>query len=264
MNKQITWKALNAYVDGELSATNAAEVAKAVAQDAELAQRVAHLTSLKATLGKLQPCDNHGIDLDDIVDKRSRGLQRVASVAGIFLLGALLAGLVLMGKTPLTLDQMAYAEAIHHEWLKSEKQISDSVQNGKLKVALQTMNFNAYIPDLSKVNLSYDAVKTILMGKDVGLHIGYKGPSGCMVSLIAFRNPLDLGDDLAAYRQDQRTVYGWKTGKEGFYLLANHMDPGRLLEIAHVLYNLMQTRSVLNEQSMAALDQAKASSQPCA
>ena len=43
------WTKLNAYVDGELDAEGAAEVASAIARDPELAARVATLSKLKAT-----------------------------------------------------------------------------------------------------------------------------------------------------------------------------------------------------------------------
>ncbi|MCH6588383.1 MAG: zf-HC2 domain-containing protein, partial [Proteobacteria bacterium] len=48
--RQPDWQTLSAYVDGELSAAEAAEVARALADDRTLAGRVASLTRLKATV----------------------------------------------------------------------------------------------------------------------------------------------------------------------------------------------------------------------
>lgn len=262
MNKQITWKALNAYVDGELSPGDAAEVARAVAEDAALAQRVAYLTSLKSVVSELQPCDTPAIDLVS-PDRHPWWLSRVASVAALSLLGVLLASLMFVGRQMSPPDQIVYAEAVHGEWQVSSLQASDSDQSDMLKVSLEALKLNVQIPDLSKVQLSYDGIKAVAMGADQGLHIGYRGPKGCMVSLVAFNNPKDLTEDLGVFERDDRTVYGWRVRNTGFYLLAYRMDHKRLLEIARVVHRLIQTHSVLDNRSILALDQAKAASQPC-
>jgi anti-sigma factor RsiW len=44
------WQTLNAYVDGELSAAESAEVARALAEDPALVDQVASLTRLKAAV----------------------------------------------------------------------------------------------------------------------------------------------------------------------------------------------------------------------
>ena len=262
MNKQIAWKALNAYVDGELSPGDAAEVARAVVEDAALAQRVAYLTSLKAAVSELQLCDSPAIDLS-ASGRRLGRLSWVASVAIFSLLGVLLSSLVFVGEQMIPSDQIVYAEAAHGEWQASSLQASDSDQSGRLKVTLDMLELNVHIPDLSKVRLTYDGIKTVAMGTDEGLHIGYRGPHGCMVSLIAFKNPKDLTSDIRAFERDDRTVYGWRARNTGFYLLAFRMDPHRLTEIARVVHRLMQTHSVLDSQSVLTLKQAKAASKPC-
>ena len=45
-----TWETLNAYMDGELSTAEAAKVARAVAERPLLADQIAYLSRLKATV----------------------------------------------------------------------------------------------------------------------------------------------------------------------------------------------------------------------
>ncbi len=262
MNKQIAWKALNAYVDGELSPADAAGVAKAVAEDTALARQVAYLTSLKARVSELQPCHTPTIDLSD--PGRHYGQSAlVASVALFTLLGVLLSGLVFMGGRTLPAGQIAYAEAAHGEWRISSTKASQPDQSEVLKASLEALKLDVQIPDLTKVRLTYDGIRKVTMGADDGLHIGYRGPHGCMVSVIVFDNPKDLTEDIGVFKRSDRTVYGWRTRSTGVYLLADRMDPNRLLEITRVVHRLMKTQSLLDGQSIIALDRAKAAGQPC-
>ncbi|MBT3305927.1 MAG: hypothetical protein HN377_05525, partial [Alphaproteobacteria bacterium] len=49
-NEAITFEILNAYVDGELDSASTAEVARAVAEDGELARQVAAISRLRSVL----------------------------------------------------------------------------------------------------------------------------------------------------------------------------------------------------------------------
>ncbi|MET0084726.1 MAG: hypothetical protein ABW079_17125 [Sedimenticola sp.] len=262
MKQQIAWETLNAYVDGELSPADAAEVAAAVAEDVALARQVADLTSLKAAVSESNHCESPDVDLE-AATRNHGGLARVASVAAVFLMGAVLSGLLFMGGHLSPPDQIVYAEAVHGEWLASSREVGERNQARQLKVGLQELRLKVRIPDLTKVSLTHDGIKKISIGKGSGLHIGYRGPKGCMLSLVVFKNPRGLGEALGEYSRDDRTVYGWRTRNTGFYLLAYRMDPGRLSEIARVVHRMVQTRSVLDGQSIVALQEAKAASQPC-
>ncbi|MEN8108164.1 MAG: hypothetical protein ABFS22_09175 [Pseudomonadota bacterium] len=262
MRKQITWDALNAYVDGELSPVDAAEIAKAVAEDSDLAARVARLSTLKAAFYSLRPVDRPAIELDSSSKQRT-WLPWVASLAVFTLLGAILGGVMLARDQAISPAEIARAEAVHHEWLTSTKRFENEDQSEVLDVSMEILQLDAYVPDLSNVNLVYDGIRKISIRSGEGLHIGYRGPHGCMVSLVVFHDPRDLSANIKALDRGDRIVYGWRVHQTGFYLLASRMDPNRLSEIAKVVYRITQTKSPLDAQSILALNKAKASSQPC-
>jgi len=163
--------------------------------------------------------------------------------------------------------EIARAEAVHHEWLTSTERFENDDQSEVLNVNIETLQLDAYVPDLSNVNLVYDGVRKISTSSGEGLHIGYRGPNGCMVSLVVFHDPGDLSADIKAIDRGDRTVYGWRVHQTvhqtGFYLLASRMDPNRLSEIARVVYRITQSKSPLDARSIVALNRAKASSRPC-
>ncbi|GMR18772.1 MAG: hypothetical protein BMS9Abin33_1213 [Gammaproteobacteria bacterium] len=158
---------------------------------------------------------------------------------------------------------IARAEAVHHGWLISTERFENDNQSALLDVNIETLQLDAYVPDLSDVNLVYDGIRKISIRSGEGLHIGYRGPHGCMVSLVVFHDPRDSSAEIKALHRGDRIVYGWRVNQTGFYLLASRMDPNRLSEIAKVVYRITQTKSPLDAQSVVALNKAKALSQPC-
>jgi hypothetical protein len=158
---------------------------------------------------------------------------------------------------------MRLAEAIHTEWLVSHSQQSDSHHEALFKTTLEELYLDAYLPDLSKVDLSFSGIRRLTTSGVDGVHIGYVGPSGCMVSLVVIRNHIRLSKDIAYFKASGRPVYGWRVGKAGFYLLAHKMDSDRLYEIAKVVHRLTRIRLPLDPQSVITLKDARTSSEPC-
>ena len=85
-NSKITFEMLNAYVDGELDATAAAEVAGAVAKDSELAREVAALSRLRSAV-------NESFEAPSLSIPATRAAKgRVLAIAASIALAMLIAG----------------------------------------------------------------------------------------------------------------------------------------------------------------------------
>jgi hypothetical protein len=265
MKERIGWETINQYVDGELPPRDAAEVAQAVATDPEYAEQVAVLSSLKAAVA--HSTDGLGAKIKFRQPRKTKlrhtWIPLVASLATVLLLGSLMSILVLKTDFIYPVSGMRLAEAIHTEWLDSRAQQSDSGHEALLKTTLEGLYLDAYVPDLSKVDLSFSGIRRVTTHGVEGVHIGYMGPSGCMVSLVVFRNHIRLPEDIAYFKASERPVYGWRVGKTGFYLLAHKMDSSRLYKIAKVVHRLTRIRLPLDPQSIIVLRDARTSSEPC-
>lgn len=255
---------LSAYVDGELSASEKAEIANAIAVDSELARQVAVLSSLKAAVaaGDCGLKESLDIDLDGPAKKR-KNLPWVAVVAGMATVGILLATLILTSESLLPNQGLQLAEEVHMSWLEEQnKSVSIEYQRSSF-LALDSLPVDAYVPDLTKVNLAFSGIRKISSGISKGVHIGYQGPSGCMVSLVVLENTVGLSSELAYFEKGEHLLYGWQVNKTGFYLLAYKMDPSRLMKVADVVNRLTRERLPLDADSIIALKDARSASKPC-
>src|SRR3546814_10795929 len=118
-----TWQDRNAYVDGERPADTAAEVARAVAADWKLAERVAALAQLKASAGEalaVSPSEIPPLHLPrHAVPARRRIPGRLFACAAASLLVVLagLASLSAISHRDTGQVWLAAAQARHQEWL---------------------------------------------------------------------------------------------------------------------------------------------------
>jgi len=261
MRNKIDWQIINAYIDGALSAQDAAEVAKAVAGDASLAKQVATLTSLKAAVAGALQERAPDVTLHDASSRR--WLPWVASIAWALIAGAVVLALMLSTEWMRPATGLSTAEQAHQAWLQAGAGGSQKSEAGMLRTNLSLLELDAYVPDLSKVNLSFNGIRRI-SSHGGGLHIGYVGPSGCMVSLVVLKLQAGLPDSLQRFERGDHVAYGWSVGQASFYLLANRMDPLRFTEIAKVVHRLTRIRVPLDPQSVLALNQARQSAGPCA
>jgi hypothetical protein len=262
MKSHYNWETLNAYVDGELSAEENAGVANAIVLDPDLARQFATLSTLKATLAAAGCSQDELYDID-LPSKEKTWLPWVAASVIAVALGSILAWLIIGNNLLLPIDGMQLAEKTHTEWLEeSTSTASHNLQQITLR-DLDYLHINAYVPDLSGVNLAFSGIRKISSGKSQGMHIGYQGPSGCMVSLVVLNKPMGLSDELASFERDQNLLYGWQVKQTVFYLLAFKMDPQRLAKVARVVNKLTRERLPLDPESIIALNQARSESQPC-
>ena len=262
MKSQHDWETLNAYVDGELSPNENADLANAIALDPVLAQQFATLSTLKATLAAANCSHDETYDID-LARKPKNWLPWAAASVIAISLGSIITWLIMGGNLLLPIDGIELAEKAHIEWLEQKTSVVADNTRRVSTDAIDTLQRRTYVPDLSGVALEFSGVRKISSGKSNGLHIGYLGPSGCMVSLIVLNKPMGLSNELASFERDRHLLYGWQVDQTVFYLLAYKMDAQRLAKVARVVNRLTRERLPLDVESIIALNQARSASKPC-
>jgi anti-sigma factor RsiW len=254
----VEWETLNAYVDGELTPAETAQVAEQLAQDPGLARRVAELSRLKSTLFDLrQPCP-------EPIRLKPAGYRRRGLVAALFLFMALFSGWQLFEERALPPDLVAQAVVAHNGWLSGGHAEKAGASGELLKSSLKRLQLDAYVPDLSRAGLSYDGIRPVSFQSQKGLHVGYRGPHGCRVSLVVFKDDSRRsGKAIDTFAYGGYQIYGWQVRGAAYYLLAPRMDPQRLQQIARVVQRMTRSHRTMDGRAMMALQQARDASTPC-
>ena len=252
-----SWSMLNAYVDGELEAEQAAQVAAAIAADRGLAAQVATLTRLRATL-RAMPADD-AVPAFVLAPGGTRLWSWRRPAVAILVACSIGGGwLALHHGTP-TAMPIADAVAAHRLWLSQ----APSAQTQRLGVELAGADVDA-LPDLSLASL-----RLVHLSLDPsaraggGILAGYVGPNGCRVGLwIA---PVDA---MLPERPDLRdregfAIRAWRGSHASYALIGQGIDPARFDGIAALVARLtLDDRSVPREQ-IAALAEARTVKVPC-
>jgi hypothetical protein len=262
MNSRYNLEILNAYVDGELSAREKAEVANAIASNPDLARQAATLSSLKASLAASNPGDQEQFNFE-LPRKHNFRPRLVAAIAGLMVIGAVIAFVITNTSSLLPNQGLLLAEQAHNNWLQEEIFHTTNELHQTSTLIPENLQIDAYVPDLSKVDLVFNDIRRISSGNTRGMHIGYKGPSGCMVSLVVLSSSIGLSSDLTYFEKDGHLLYGWQVSQTGFYLLAHKMDPARLSKVARVVNRLTLERLPIDPESIIALNNVRTQSEPC-
>jgi anti-sigma factor RsiW len=239
---------LNAYVDGELDAGEAARVAAEVANDRPTGRMVASLHGMKSAV------ETAFLAADDpppLAVGRGRRRTRVAAavVAGLLLATgvALLASGWLMPQGP---DVVAQA-----------LQRYDAEASGRdISVDLATAYGRLVMPDLTPAGLQIAAFEpTVKLGERTAAHIAYVGARGCRLSFYAFARGSALPQPVAR-RDSQALVQSWTVGGSGYLLLARRMNRDRFEVIVEALKEATEHAVPLVERMRVAMANAR---QPC-
>jgi anti-sigma factor RsiW len=258
-----SWQELNAYVDGELSASDAAAVARALADDRILAEAVATLSLLKAaTQESLEP-----FALAPTAAKR-RSWRKVALAAS--LAAALLIAAVVSFRPWDTAPQppvwLAGAWQVHATWAQNEPAgVPAAVESGVLLAALHRAGPEAFLPDLSDARLTLSRLEIVTLPGASGevLYAGYLGTRGCQVSLLVLSSGGGLTQTLTRYDRGAGRAYGWRGARNGYLLLADGMDENRLALLAETVRQASLERQPLDPTARTALRQSRETSVPC-
>jgi anti-sigma factor RsiW len=262
--RQPDWQTLNAYVDGELSAAEAAEVARALADDRALADQVATLTRLKATVQDM------GEATEVTLPAPRRRHWRPAAIAASLALAIGLAASFVPWQGSDRPAWVVQARAGHEAWnMDEDRPDAAPVAGGVVLAALGQLGpdgyLKAYLPDLSAARLTLTRLETVplLNGRGEALHAGYRGTRGCKVSLLILADGAALPTALTRYDDRALRTYAWRTGGHGYLLVAEGMDEARLAMIAETVHRAILEHSPFNEETRTALRESRERSKPC-
>lgn len=220
MSSEVAELELNAFVDGELSPTKAAQVAAVIATDPKIAQRVARLHKMKAALSGL--ADDLSLpDLPRTIPARVSawcipiGLSSVVAVLIVLLWSGPALG-------PVRQDTELPRIARHDNW-----------------AVLDTTNVRLELPK------GFDWLDPVMRASGLQLvhraragdvkQLGFKGPNGCRISLFVAEkrtpdSPLRL--NLSEHVQHAH----WRIGSIEFEMIARDMAPARFATVATSLH----------------------------
>ncbi len=266
--QQPDWQTLNAYVDGELSAAEAAEVARALADDRALAGRVASLTRLKATVQDMVQDMGEAAEITLPAPRHWRPAALAASLALALALGLAASFVPWQGS-----DRPAWvvqARASHEAWnMDEDRPGAAPVAGGVVLAALGQLGpdgyLKAYLPDLSAARLTLTRLATVslLDGRGEALQAGYRGTRGCKVSLLILADGTALPAALTRYDDRALRTYAWRTGGHGYLLVAEGMDEARLAMIAETVHRATLEHSPFDVETRTALRESRERSKAC-
>ena len=256
--RRITFEMLNIYVDGELDATAAAEVAQAVADDPSLAREVAALSRLRSAVAESIEAPPLSVPAPP-----STG-GRTAAIAASIGFALFVAGSVLMS----TLDRgpgadwLARAWQMHRGW--SIEGVTAQTRASLLLAKYVDAVPGAYVPDLSASRLTLVHVTAgPLAGQRRALLTGYRGPRGCKISLLVFPSLGALNKELSPFRDGNNEAYGWRAGPLDYVIMSDGMDTGRFRLLAENVRHTSRQHVPFDEQTRMALRESRDKSAPC-
>lgn len=263
-----SWETLNAYVDGELPAAEAAEVARALARDRTLADRVASLARLKAATQDTVRAPDGAVELA-LPAPQGRHWRPLAGAASLLLAAAI--GLAASFGSWQDAPPPAWvieARTTHDAWIPPQEPPSPG-PGGVVLVALGAAgvggHLKAYLPDLSSARLTLTHLESLTLPRGGGatLHGGYRGTRGCKVSLLILSDGRALPRDLTRRDDAALRAFAWQAGPLGYILLAEGMDEARLELIAETVHRATLENSPFDPETRTALLESREHSQPC-
>ncbi len=215
MKATITPYQLNAFVDGELPADEAALVATAIASDPELAQRAAQLHRMKAVLGSFVS-DMPLPEAPQAIPRQRRAWRKLAACASIAAMALLLAS------TPISIPESAPAElnrlAQHDRWLSG----AGPVDGIALPAGAEWIEPVMRASGLQLVHLEQGQEAT---------HFGFKGPNACRLSLFITAAEMPSAPLWMALSADIQQAR-WHSGGYSFEMIARDMAMTRFATVA--------------------------------
>ena len=254
--KTIGWNELNAYVDRELGAAEAAEVAAAIARDPSLAARVATLSRLKAE-ASAEPAPNDAPPLAARrLAPRARSRWTPAAIAASIALVAAVGVGALSLRSPAA-DPVAATVSAERAWLSGAAQAgpASGVQIAVAQAA------EGGLPDLSaaELKLVYLATDPVEDGRR-GVFAGYVGPRGCRLGLWIGRSGEEgpASRDLGPVR-----IRAWTDGPRAYALMSQTVDLDRLTRMSVAVADLIRAGRRSDERLRLALREAAKTGAPC-
>jgi anti-sigma factor RsiW len=268
------WRDLNAYGDGELSPAEAARVAGAVAESPALADQVATLARLKATvqeqaeaplpdeLAKIHAAAVSPTRPDTAARRPWALLGGLAAAIAIIVLAA-----GLLSPTARDADGPAWRDLalrLHQGWAAAAPNPAGEPSAAALLASLTRLGQAAQVPDLSGARLTIGHLQSVASDYGAGLHVGYRGTRGCRVSLIILPAAHGLPEAPQALAGDDGQQHAWRVGGLGYALLASGMDPRHYAVVLKTVHEATRNFAPLGPETHTALAQSRARSRSCA
>lgn len=257
-DRRITFEMLNTYVDGELDATAAAEVARAVADDPSLAREVAALSRLRSAVAESIEAPPLSVPAPPSTGGRN------AAIAASIGLALFIAGSVLVSgfDRDRGSDWLARAWQMHRGW--SIEGVTAQTRASLLLAKYVDAVPGAFVPDLSASRLALVHVTAgpLTAGRQA-LLAGYRGTRGCKISLLAFPSLGALSEALSPFRDGNNEAYGWRAGSLGYVIMSDGMDTGRFRLLAESVRNTSRQHIPFDQQTRMALRESRDKSAPC-
>ena len=274
-DRKPSWRDLNAYADGELLAAQAAGVARAVAEDPELADQVATLARLKAAVQEQGqaplPAEVAEVYRSAPWPRKSTGRpgRQISAVAGavaaalaIVVIAAAI--LVPLGHETAQPPWRDLAVRLHQTWAAAAPGEASEPTADNLLASLSQLGQAAQVPDLSAARLTVGYLRPISSEYGRGLHVGYRGTRGCRVSLIILPAVKGLSGKPVALAGEGGQRYAWRVGGLGYALLASGMDPPHYAVVLQTVYEASRNYAPVGPETRTALARSRARSRPCA
>jgi anti-sigma factor RsiW len=257
---KITFEILNAYVDGELDAADAARVACAVAENPVVARQVSALSRLRLAVAG-------SVEMPPLSVPTQGGVlrARIPAIAASIAFAFFIAGSVLLSglfDRDLRAGWLAEAWRLHHGW-----PVAGLAAGGP---AFQFADYadavpGAYVPDLtaSLLTVAHATVRPFSGGRRA-LVVGYRGTRGCKVSLVMFRGAQALSETIEDFHDGRNQAYAWRAGRLGYVILSDSMDTARFRELAASVRTTSRRHLPFDHETQLALRKSRDHSKPCA
>ncbi len=243
MKTPVSETRLNAFVDSELSPSEAALVAEAVAADPTLAKRVVRLHKIKAALAAFGD-DLPVPELPQPAPHRRTARGRLVA-SGAIAATALL--LLVSVSVPVSAPEQGAADlprlAQHDLWL------STTTEAGSLELP-RGFEWMGPVMRASGLQLVHSHSHDDIM------HFGFKGANSCRLSLfVATSATRDTA--LQVTLSDQVQHAQWQTGRLAFEMIARDMAPARFATVATGLQQGSREHQAESKLRIALLESAR-------
>ena len=250
-------------------------MARSVAESPSVADQVATLARLKATLQEQAqaPLPDELAALQGTAPKPPDGpgkaarrpwvaLGGVAAALAIVVLAS--AFLIPLGRDAASPAWQDLAVRLHEAWAEAAPDTAEEPTADALLASLTQLGQAAQVPDLSGARLTVSHLRSISSAYGTGLHIGYRGTRGCRVSLIILPAAQGLSEAPVALAGNADQQHAWRVGGLGYALLASGMDPPHYAVVLDTVHQASRKFAPLGPETRTALTESRARSRPCA
>ncbi len=243
---------IHAYVDGRLSAARAGGVDEALANDAELAARIAAMRAQNAALRDAfdlvlaEPIPEHLLAAAVPPNPRTlryrRSLALAAGAAATLVVGIGLGwfardALIERAGTPTSFArQAAFAHALYASDVNRPVEIWAAEEKRLVNWLTKRLGFKVHAPDLNGVGYALVGGRLVAGNEKPTALFMYENADKERLSLQVRKHPLGTSETAFRYAHENGIgVFYWIDDASG-YALSGNVDRGQLLKIAHVVY----------------------------